>query len=235
MTDAQFLNVLKESFLIYLKTSARSNEKLKILHGAISADFQVRLGAEYNIRSLGYANGKESNIQGRYINKTVDITILRENKPLAGIAVKFVMSNYSQNSNNYFESMLGETANIRTGGFPYFQIFVIPSMLPYYNKDNEISKWEYITSHNLEKYLTLSQDNFEVFLHSPNKTLVYIVDIKGKKPYDTLRTRDEYKRYFLENDFVVSLAPVDYQFGAAVICNDYATFAEKVTFAIKSI
>lgn len=83
MTDAQFLNVLKESFLTYLKTSARSNEKLKILHGAISADFQTRLGAEYNIRSLGYANGKESNIQGRYINKTVDITILRENLPLA--------------------------------------------------------------------------------------------------------------------------------------------------------
>jgi hypothetical protein len=141
MTDAQFLNVLKESFLTYLKTSARSNAKLKILHGAISSDLQTRLGSEYNICSLGYANGKESNIQGRYINKTVDITTLRENQPLAGIAVKFVMRNYLQNSNNYFESMLGETANIRTGGFPYFQIFVIPSMLPYYNKDNEISKW----------------------------------------------------------------------------------------------
>ena len=126
MTDAQFLNVLKESFLTYLKTSARSNEKLKILHGAISRDLQTRLGAEYNIRSHGYNNGKEANIRGRYINKTVDITILRDNAPLAGIAVKFVMSNYSQNSNNYFENMLGEMAKYQNGRFSLFSDFCYP-------------------------------------------------------------------------------------------------------------
>ena len=235
MTDAQFLTVLKESFLTYLKTNPRSNEKLKVVHGAIAADLQARLGSEYKIRSLGYGNGKEANIQGRYINKTVDITISRDNSPMAGIAVKFVMSNYLQNSNNYFENMLGETANIRTGGFPYFQIFIIPSMLPYYKNGGKISKWEYITSHHVEKYLVLSRDNFEVLLHTPNKTLFYIIDIKGQTPYDMAQTHDEYKRYFLENEFEIGLTPVDYQFGNAVICNDYVTFAEKVTFTIKSI
>ena len=49
------------------------------------------------------------------------------------------------------------------------------------------------------------------------------------------QTHDEYKRYFLENEFEIGLTPVDYQFGNAVICNDYVTFAEKVTFTIKSI
>ena len=62
---------------------------------------------------------------GRYINKNVDIVIYKRTV-IAGIGVKFVMQNYSQNSNNYFENMLGETANIRSKNIPYFQIFVIP-------------------------------------------------------------------------------------------------------------
>lgn len=37
---------------------------------------------------------------------------------VAVINVKMVMSNYSQNKNNYFESMLGETANLRSAGGP---------------------------------------------------------------------------------------------------------------------
>jgi hypothetical protein len=45
------------------------------------------------------------------------------------------MQNYSQNSNNYFENMLGETANIRSSNIPYFQIFIIPDEIPYYKKE----------------------------------------------------------------------------------------------------
>lgn len=67
-----------------------------------------------------FFNGKEMKLDGRYIDKVVDITILKNSKPIAGIGVKFVMQNYSQNSNNYFENMLGETANIRCANIPYF-------------------------------------------------------------------------------------------------------------------
>ena len=125
MNNSQFLAILKKSFITYLQTGARSNKKLGILHGAISEDLQKRLNNRaYSVHSLGYGIGKEHKINGRYLDKTVDITVTENGKPIAGIAVKYVMSNYSQNSNNYFENMLGETANIRCTKIPYFQILI---------------------------------------------------------------------------------------------------------------
>ncbi len=159
MLNKNFLKALTNSFQTYLKTGARSNEKLKILHGRIANDINSILGKDYKIHSLGFAEGKEIKIQGRYINKAVDLTIKHREKIIAGIAVKFVMSNYSQNSNNYFENMLGETANIKCAKIPYFQILILPNELPYYKNNGEISKIEKITETNLKKYVVLSQDN----------------------------------------------------------------------------
>jgi len=124
MNNGDFLKIISDSFVEFLKTSARSNRKLKILHGAIANDIKNRLGSEYTIHSLGYGNGKEAKINGRYIDKIVDIVISKNENNLAGIGIKFVMNNYSQNSNNYFENMLGETANIRANKKKYFQIFL---------------------------------------------------------------------------------------------------------------
>ena len=120
-----FMAVLNSSFITYLQTGPRSNEKLKILHGFIAKKIQNKLGDSYTVFSYGVGDNKESNISGRYINKNVDIGIFKGGRPLAGIAIKFVMSNYSQNSNNYFENMLGETANIRCEGVLYFQIIIL--------------------------------------------------------------------------------------------------------------
>lgn len=65
MSDKNFLETLKISFLQYLKTDARSNEKLKILHAQISKDLQKNLGKSYKIFSLGYEENKEAEIFGR--------------------------------------------------------------------------------------------------------------------------------------------------------------------------
>ena len=135
MDNKEFLKVVGESFKKFLETGSRSNEKLKILHGAIAKDLRQRLGTGFSVCSLGIGDSKEMKLEGRYIEKAVDITILRNENPIAGIGVKFVMQNYSQNSNNYFENMLGETANIRCANIPYFQIFIIPDKLPYYKND----------------------------------------------------------------------------------------------------
>src|SRR5205085_422457 len=95
--------------------------------------------------------------------------------------IKFIMSNYRQNSNNYFENMLGETANIRTNNVLYFQIVICFSRSPYFhkeaNKERVIKNFERIslTTH-LEKYQILSQDDTLVYLHSPIKTLLVLVD-----------------------------------------------------------
>lgn len=141
LSNYQFLEKIQISFKEFIKCkTSRSTAKLKPLHGAIAQDIAKRLGDEYKIWSQGYDEDKEIKINGRYIDKNVDITIVNKQteRPVAGIAIKFVMQNYSQNSNNYFENMLGETANIRTANCPYFQIFIILDKLPYYQNNGTI-------------------------------------------------------------------------------------------------
>ena len=233
MDNHEFLAVVGDSFKKFLETGSRSNEKLKILHGAIAKDLKKRLGNEYWVQSLGVGDGKEMKIDGRYIDKAVDITILKKDKPIAGIGVKFVMQNYSQNSNNYFENMLGETANIRCANIPYFQIFIIPDKLPYYNHDGTFQKWEEFSSHNSAKYLTLSKDDIQTSIHTPTKTLLFVIhlpeikkDVKDKKEYVTY--------YSNVDDMCVRESQFQYgNFSSAVIYNDYDDFASKVVHYIQ--
>lgn len=233
MDNQEFLNVVGNSFKKFLETGSRSNEKLKILHGAIANDLKKRLGGSYSIQSLGIGNGKEMKIEGRYIDKAVDITILKKTKPIAGIGVKFVMQNYSQNSNNYFENMLGETANIRCANIPYFQIFIIPDKIPYYKNDGTFQKWEEFTEHNSAKYLTLSNDDIQTSIHTPTKTLLFVIhlpEIEGE-----IRNKNEYASEYFENEnFRICESQTQYgNFSSAVIYNDYEDFAEKVVHYIK--
>ncbi len=235
MDNKEFLDILKKSFYKYLTTSPRSNKKLEILHGAIAKDLANRLGDEYTVHSLGYMKGKEKLMSGRYMNKKVDIAVEKDGKVLAGIALKFIMSNYSQNSNNYFENMLGETANIRTNGGLYFEIVIIPMQVPYFEKEGKIKKYENITRHNIEKYIKLSQDNVDIFLHTPNKTLIYLVDF-SKLELKEINSKESYKNYYITNkDFKVKESTDDYIFGSAIVYNNYEKFIDKVYHSIKSL
>ncbi|MDD5862160.1 MAG: hypothetical protein PUD15_06315 [Prevotella sp.] len=234
MTNSDFLNAVSKSFDRFLKSgTSRSTAKLKPLHGFIARDIANRLGEGYTIYSQGYGNDRESDIQGRYVDKMVDITIKKGSRAVAGIAVKFVMQNYSQNSNNYFENMLGETANIRANRCPYFQVFIILDKLPYYNKKKEIQKWETFTEHNVYKYQVMSQDNIDTFYHTPNKTLIYVVHIPDD---DDLLTLDDYINHYESLDFKMQVSnKTENNFGDAVILNDYETFMDKVYHTIMSL
>lgn len=233
LTNAEFLKVISNSFFRFLqKGTSRSTDKLKPLHGAIARDLHRRLGSDYEIISQGYGADKEAQIQGRYIEKWVDITVTKRRKAVAGLAVKFVMQNYSQNSNNYFENMLGETANIRANKCPYFQIFIILDRLPYYKKDTNksIQKWETFTEHNAEKYVVLSKDNVDVFFHTPNKTLIYVVHIPDNV---RLSNQSDYMDYYRNLDFSITVSKDKFDtMESAVVLNDYETFIDKVYHTI---
>lgn len=238
MNNSAFLNCIFRSFKKFLETSSRSNQKLKVLHGAIAADLAVKLGQDYTIKSLGFLKGKEGKIQGRYINKSVDITILKENIEIAGIAIKFVMQNYSQNSNNYFENMLGETVNIRANNIPYFQILIIPDEIPYYKKDKgEIQKWENFTLHNVDKYRTLSEDLVENSIQTPIKTLLYVIKLPTIDNKSEVVSRGTYKNHYLSlPDFEVLATETNFgAFSANVIFNDYEEFIRKTVYRILSV
>lgn len=235
MNNQEFLEILKGSFQKFLVTSSYSNEKLKILHGAIAQDLSKRLGDEYEVKSLGFGDSKERKILGRYIDKKVDVVIERQGNVIAGIGVKFVMQNYAQNSNNYFENMLGETANIRSKNIPYFQIFIIPEVLPYYKNGGNFKKWEYFNGHHMSKYRILSNDNDEVFLHTPTKTLLYV--LKLPELIGEFLNKQFYTDYYSGLvDFKIEVSENDYgEFGDNLIMNDYQKFIEKVKHRVLSI
>lgn len=236
MDNQEFLQVVTDSFHKFLTTGSRSNEKLKILHGAIASDLKTRLcDTNYSVSSLGIGDGKEKKIDGRYIEKTVDITVSHLGNPIAGIGVKFVMQNYSQNSNNYFENMLGETANIRCSNIPYFQIFIIPDKLPYYDNGGTLKRWEEFSQHNSEKYLTLSKDNIETSVHTPTKTLLFVIHLPDIT--NDIRTKTDYEKYYrCQSNLIIKESSLCYGcFSGAVIYNNYEEFITKVVHYIQFI
>ena len=173
MNNTEFLRTLQDAFATFLSTGSRSNQKLKILHKKIANDILSLLGNEYSVKSLGVNDDKEAKLEGKYFDKNVDITFFRKDGKksvaIAAIGVKMVMQNYAQNSNNYFENMMGETANIRSNKIPYFQILAIPDQLPYYNDKKVITNWEGFSKHHAQKYVVMSKDDTEVTMHTPTK------------------------------------------------------------------
>ncbi len=242
LSNQQFLDKVLTSFKEFIsRGTSRSTAKLKPLHGAIAADIAARLGNGYKVYSQGFGNGKEKKINGRYIDKMVDITIedIKTQKPIAGIGVKFVMQNYSQNSNNYFENMLGETANIRTASCPYFQIFIILDKLPYYQNSGNLKKWEEFTDHNMSKYSKLSSDDIKAYLHTPNKTLICVAHITPDIP-TTTKTKKEYMSFYGDkiDELQINYSTHEYNGiteNGTIIMNDYNLFMEKVYYTIKAI
>lgn len=237
MTNQAFLEKVRESFTSFVLTgTSRSTAKLKPLHGAIAQDLAGRLGAGFTVKSQGYGDGREASIEGRYTYKKADIAVKHnDTQKCAGIAVKFVMQNYSQNSNNYFENMLGETANIRAANCPYFQILVIPDKLPYYKRTGELLKWEEFTDRNVTKYVRLSFDDTGRFRHTPDKTLICVVHIKPEADEDTVSSKKKYLEYYRIHSPVVEFSKREYPClaaGGTVILNDYEEFACKVYHTI---
>lgn len=148
------------------------------------------------------------------------------------------MRNYSQNSNNYFENMLGETANIRSNGIPYFQIFIIFDKVPYYKKNGEFERYDMLTEHNLDKYVLLSEGEPEMFAYAPDKTLIIVLHLKEKSLSYRFSDAREYAGYY---DSVINDADViGYSeqvadiFGNGAILNDYERFIVETYNIVKN-
>lgn len=236
-TNEEFLAVVKDSFEDYLTVgTSRSTAKLKTLHGEIAKNLSELYGPDFAVESQGYCNDRECCIEGRYYPKKVDITIEQNGKPVAGYALKFVMRNYSQNSNNYFENMLGETANLRANGIPYFQIFIIFDRVPYYKSGGAFHKWDIISQHNLDKYIKLSHDNPSIFYHTPEKTLIVLLSLK-ERPGSSFVNEKDYAAYYMtrinEPDLITYSERIKDVFDDAVILNDYENFAKRTVNIVK--
>lgn len=179
--EKQFLKAITEAFEAYNEFGARSNKKLIPIHSWISETVRNKLNADFEVSSLG--NGGEKKLDGKYYPKRLDITVTKGDKILAAISFKFVTSNYKQNSNNYFENLLGETANIRRANVGFAHMLVLRAHTPYFNKNKgnlrgEQTKTEVLNEHHLSKYIKLFLD--QDFPHKPEVLGIIVIDFDSK-------------------------------------------------------
>jgi hypothetical protein len=189
--ELEFVKAIEQSFKAYKEKGARSTAKLKPIHKFVAGILAKIWDKEFKIYYLG-DDTKEATVEGKYYPKNIDITVLDSEKPVFCLGIKFVTSNYKQNSNNYFENMMGETANIQAvGGLPYAQLIILRHETPYYQKNEteRPSKIEIINDKDISKYLKLYFDIPQS--HRPNYIGILIINIDEKTGKVTLTNLEQ--------------------------------------------
>lgn len=155
------------------------------IHKFLSETILVNLKNGYSIKSLGIGDGKEATIEGKYYPKDLDVAIFKNNKVVATVSFKFVTSNYKQNANNYFENLMGETANIKRQNIGFAHFLALRGHTPYFSKNKgnlrgKEMKTEIIKEKDLQKYIKLFKDMD--FPHKPDLLGICILDFEDGKP-----------------------------------------------------
>jgi len=175
--ENRFILAVRESYAAYNEHGARSNQKLRPLHQWVADEMRRMLGGGYSLQSLRKdSEGGESTVAGKYYDKTVDVSIARVgHAPLAIISIKFITSNFKQNANNYFEHLMGETANLRRGGILFGHLMVLPTVVPYLKRGGAIAHEERISNRHLKKYVKLGQD--DDYPHRPDAMGIGLISL----------------------------------------------------------
>ena len=181
--EQEMIKALEASFKAYKEHGARSTAKLKKLHKYFANVLLEIWGNDFEVFYLGDKKlgdkTKEKKVEGKYYPKNIDITVAKNGQPVFCLGIKFVTSNYKQNANNYFESMMGETANIQANKLPYAHLIILRQPTPYYPKNSKIpSKWETINDHDIKKYSELIFENPQA--HRPIAMAIPVLQVDEK-------------------------------------------------------
>jgi hypothetical protein len=181
-SDDLLLKSVSQAYDAYIEHGPRSTAKLETFHGYFHDQVEARLAvlglnASTKVRSQ---RNTEMKVTGALYPKMVDIAVEKGGKCIGGISLKFVVTNYKQNANNYFEHLMGETANIRTAGIPYASYSVIPIRPKYLakaggNARGSVTRTEQLTRENVLKYINLSRLSDSSF--RPHPLGLCIVDL----------------------------------------------------------
>lgn len=165
------------------KKGSRSTAKLLTLHKFIAENVKEIL--ENNLKAkfeAFYINGKEVNINGAFYTKRVDVFIgqisnfevlkdgvkkihlsIKNPNNLFVFSIKFITSNYKQNANNYFESLIGETVNLKSLGIKFGYLLFLKHPMPYLDRKGVIKKFEEIGEDDILKYYKVFHKRKEIF------------------------------------------------------------------------
>jgi hypothetical protein len=180
-------STIKNAVHKYFSLGPRSSDKLVELHDFLALCVEVLLGdPKLSVRSYGI--GGEAKIPGYVNEKNMDIAVCREcaggkEEFVAGIEVKFVMSNYGKNANNYIEGAMGQSVNLklRNPEFVFWHFFASFSKVPQFKFDKRSSDYD-VTFENVKgfpvlrreygRFHKIKRDNMGVIADKPTRTLL---------------------------------------------------------------
>ena len=171
----RFLAAMQQSYRMVQRHGVRSNQKTRVLHGWVQDELGRELGDGYAFTGQSPDSTREANVGGMYYGKDVDVLVARDEQELGVVSIKFVISNYWQNSVNYFEQQIGETANLRRRNIVYGNLFCVTNPIPYKNRAGEITRRESIRDHDIQRYARLRADHEHI--HAPDEMSIAIVTL----------------------------------------------------------
>lgn len=150
----QFMDVMANVYALYIEHGTRSNKNVNYFHNYVKGeldnvftlpDYSVVL--EYDVPSTNSSR-----------KKRCDIVVLKNDKPYIIFPVKIIKTNYKQNKNNAWESLTGELQHIRwvNENITIIPINILMNKTPYIDKSGKISKFENITTEDIEIYKMLN-------------------------------------------------------------------------------
>ena len=170
--EKTFLHVIGKSIKLYIKHGPRSNKKTQYLHKSIKSIIKNALLKDTEKYSIKLEHDIPSfNSSG---TKSCDIVLLSKKTPLIVFPVKFIMSNYNQNKNNYFENLTGECSHIKwiNENLKIVPINIILNRVPYLSGD-KIIKFEHIKyDSTFSIYKNLVEKNI------CSKVITFIIDVE---------------------------------------------------------
>ena len=177
--ESRFVVAASESYQKVLDHGARSNQKTKVLHGWVQDELRLELGDAYTYVGQTPTSSREARVMGNYYDKRVNVLVSRNGQELGVISVKFVISNYGQNSVNYFEQQIGETANLRSKNIVYGNLFCVTDPIPYKMSGGGVSRLERLRDQDVQRYVKLRADHEHA--HAPDEMAIGIVDLDMDK------------------------------------------------------
>ena len=176
--NKRFLPIIQEAHrrTIEEENGHRGHNRQKVLHGWIREEIQDILGNEYELFSLSdYDDSKEIVIDGRYYKKKVDVSVYHDRTLVGIVSCKFVNTSYINNSNNYFESLIGEVVNLNPNNIVFGNFFCLKVPRPQLNKNGSISKADQIRDNDIKKYSKLIKNHRRK--HAPDCQAVVVVKL----------------------------------------------------------
>jgi hypothetical protein len=235
-TPDEIMSTVKQVLYDYYKHGSRSSKKVDIIHFFIRCliiqiirEKAPDIIIDINVLSQPY---KEARVQGILYDKDVDITVRYKKHNVGLVSVKFITSNYNQNANNYFESLLGECINLKSvPARPrvfWFSLFTFEN-IPYYNKKHELVSYEKIK---VDKYKILWNESFRHTILPDCISLTIIDNNKLMRNPDTLNEEEKIQENLTQ--FIQELLPGTYkEYSPLKFYPQLIQFCEKVIALIR--